>query len=633
MAVKVTKNHALEISQDDQSFLPSAEEIFSVLYENKQTIRNVNVSKNELLNTGLSFSSEAADPVIIVEKASQPGDRVFIRLVGKLRSIEANVVAESGTLLDYCVIENKWIPFLPGTFAVVEKVLSDVGISQLGEISLLQYMKTVREVTRYPFFEDRTQSSLSASSISQTISGEIPEGIKGHLYRYQINGYHWLSYICNHGLGCIIADEMGLGKTVQVICLITEHVQKKKTPNLVIAPATLLENWRREILKFSDNLKVLLHYGNTRTGRSQKICENDVVICSYETAVADISLLNDIKWNLLILDEAHAIRNASAKRTKQIKTIVRKNAIAVTGTPLENRLNDLWSLVDFVFPTYLGTLSQFEKQYLNTIESAASLEPSISPIILRRSVNDVAGDLPPKIVIPQPLEMDPESACQYEEIRAFSETENRKGASITSLIKLRMFCVHPWLTNSMLDFSDPLKCSVKLNRLYELLDEIYESEGKVLIFTSFQKSVDLLAGEIPNKARFKTEYIDGRVSVPERQIKVDKFSNEKGPSVLVINPYAGGTGLNITAANHVIHFNLEWNPTIEDQASARAYRRGQTKPVTVHRFFYTNTVEEVINERMERKREIANSALLGNDGSDTDVEDIIRALRISPIKE
>ena len=196
-----------------------------------------------------------------------------------------------------------------------------------------------------------------------------------------------------------------------------------------------------------------------------------------------------------------------------------------------------------------------------------------------------------------------------------------------------MFCVHPWLTDSMLEKIDPIKCSEKLNRLFEILDEIYETDGKVLIFTSFQKSIDLIIKEIGTRSKFKADYIDGRISVPDRQKKVDAFSHDKSPSVLVINPYARGTGLNITSANHVIHFNLEWNPTIEDQASARAYRRGQTRPVTVHRFFYVNTVEEVINDRMERKRDMANTAILGIDGSDPDIADMIRALRISPLKE
>jgi SNF2 family DNA or RNA helicase len=355
-----------------------------------------------------------------------------------------------------------------------------------------------------------------------------------------------------------------------------------------------------------------------------------VVIASFETAVADISLFRNVRWDLLILDEAQGIKNPTAKRSIQLKTIPRNIAIAVTGTPVENRLKDLWSITDFAVPSLLGQLREFEKRHPDTIDGAALLEPIISPIILRRRVAEVAQDLPERIDIPQPLELDTASADAYEQIRVAAAAENSGAATITALTKLRMFCTHPWLADSLRDVPDAAQCSVKFSRLLEILEEIISEGGKALIFTSYQQSIDILVSEIPSRTGIPADYIDGRVPVPERQAKVDAFTALPSSAVLVLNPKAAGTGLNITAANHVIHYNLEWNPAVEDQASARAHRRGQTRPVTVHRFFYINTVEDVIDDRMKRKRELATTAIVGTDGSKQEMDDILRALRISP---
>jgi SNF2 family DNA or RNA helicase len=194
-----------------------------------------------------------------------------------------------------------------------------------------------------------------------------------------------------------------------------------------------------------------------------------------------------------------------------------------------------------------------------------------------------------------------------------------------------MFCAHPWLQNQFTSVADATACSVKLRRLFEILEEIVLSGGKALVFTSYQAAVDLIVTEVARRFQIPTDFIDGRVPVCDRQPKVDAFAKWEGPALLALNPKAAGTGLNITAANHVIHYNLEWNPAVEDQASARAHRRGQTRPVTVHRLFYVNTVEDVISERMIRKRELAKAAVVGTDGSEHDVDDLIRAIRVSPV--
>ena len=259
------------------------------------------------------------------------------------------------------------------------------------------------------------------------------------------------------------------------------------------------------------------------------------------------------------------------------------------------------------------------------------VEPVVSPIILRRTIQQVADDLPEKIEIPQALEMDAESAQAYEGIRTAAASQMGRGAGLGVLQTLRMFCTHPWLTGHFTNVADPANCSVKIRRLFEIMEEVVASNGKALIFTSFSESVDLIHEELATRFGIFCSTIDGRVAIPMRQKRVDEFSAYDGPGALVMNPKAAGVGLNITAANHVIHYNLEWNPAVEDQASARAHRRGQTKVVTVHRLFYAHTVEEVMDDRMQTKRQIADAAIVGTSGWDQEMSDLLRALRVSPI--
>ncbi|MGD1075846.1 MAG: DEAD/DEAH box helicase [Thermodesulfovibrionales bacterium] len=491
-------------------------------------------------------------------------------------------------------------------------------------------MKILRSSSGALSIEDRTERALWASTVAPTLQGAPPKAFIGSLYPYQLDGFRWLSFMAQSGLGCIVADEMGLGKTIQVICLLLEAVEQKRRPNLVISPATVLENWRRELARFAPLLHVLVHSGSQRTGFPDKLLCHDVVITSFETAVADISLLRNVQWNVVVVDEAQGIKNPDAKRTIQLKTLPRTCAVAVTGTPVENRLKDLWSIADFVLPSLLGSLSEFEIRHPDTVEGAAVLEPIVSPLILRRSVVEVASDLPERIDIPQPLELDDASAQAYEIIRA--EASSGKGsAGLAAVTTLRMFCTHPWLTGHLLNVGDAVRCSTKLSRLFEVIEEMAMGGGKAIIFTSYHESINLLVSEINAHFGIPVDFIDGRIAVPLRQQKVDALAATEAAAVLVLNPKAAGTGLNITAANHVIHFNLEWNPAVEDQASARSHRRGQARAVTVHRFFYVNTIEEIINDRMQRKRQLATTAVVGTDGQAQEMDDILRALRISPV--
>ncbi len=630
MAVIKLQDGCITLEDGHQRVPLSAENIFSVVFEGAQEIFGNAVLPDDISSLGLAFEKYPGDPTVVL----RPSDHdsyftVECCLIAKGIGFEVNVARWEGKFLDYAIADKRWLPLPNGSIQAAQSFLAHAGLTDFGPITLKEYLHILQLRDPVLVVEDRTNLSFSASRLACALQGGGPTGFMGTLYPYQAAGYRWLAFMRKNGIGGIIADEMGLGKTVQVICLLLDSKNDGGVPSLVVTPATLLENWKREILRFAPQLDVYVHRGADRTGFPSDLRRHDVILSSYETAVADVSLLQKITWDLLIIDEAQAIKNPSAKRTRKLKTLLRRCAVAMTGTPVENRLLDLWSITDFVVPSLLGTQAEFERLFPDTMERASALEPILTPIILRRRVADVAKDLPDRIDIPQPLELDLESAEVYETLRA--SAADGRADNLAALVTLRMFCTHPWLVGQFTHFTQATECSIKFQRLLEIVEEIVLGNGKALIFTSYQQSADLLSRELSARFGFHSDVIDGRTPVPERQLKVDKFSSVQGSAILVLNPKAAGTGLNITAANHVIHFNLEWNPAVEDQASARAHRRGQAQVVTVHRFFYVDTVEDVINDRMKRKRQLAGSAVIGTDGAETDAEDILRAFRVSPI--
>ncbi len=453
-----------------------------------------------------------------------------------------------------------------------------------------------------------------------------PYGLKATLFPYQKTGAAWTDYMLDNVHGCILGDEMGLGKTLQTIVLIRKRANEgKKT--LVIAPVSLLENWKEECAKFAPDLKVLVHHGADRTGSPAGFDDYDVVVTSYGHAVTDNLLFCLKKWDLMVLDEAQNIKNPHSNRAKAVNRIPSVGRLAITGTPFENHMTDVWSITDFVLPGYLGAEGSFKARVSDDVNGARQVEPVLSSIMIRRLVKDVGSDLPDRIDIPRPLTMSEAEADAYEEARR--DLQAKGMTRLPAIQKLRMYCTHPEIYDDGIS-GDPAKLSVKYQHTCEILEEIFERHEKVLIFTSYQKMFDIFMRDIPLRFGIPADFINGTTPVPERQKKVDEFNNRKGSALLVLNPKAAGTGLNITAANHVIHYNPEWNPAVEDQASARAYRRGQTKTTFIYRLYYRSTLEEIINERIERKRSMAGAAVVGTDGTGTDMQDIIKALDISP---
>lgn len=556
-------------------------------------------------------------PVVAFEARTQKGDRFSV-------SIEAVVRG-------HVVHEQVWYPGTADNTGGLLELLAENGYDmETGRPRRLAGLLALKRaaVEGGPVI-DRLPDDALTRLVFEAGTEHGPDGITAELYPYQLDGWHWLRFIMREQLGGLLADEMGLGKTLQVISALRDPGPEPSSKGaLVLAPGSLLENWVREISRFCPDFRILKHHGSERTGRPPELQGFDVVVSSYDTAIRDLSLLKMVEWNVVVLDEAQNIRNPDALRARSVKQIGRNVGLAVTGTPIENRLRDLWSIIDFIVPGYLGDLKSFEKRYGEDTEAAAKLEPLVTPLMLRRRVSEVADDLPERIDIPEVLELSDAEACRYDDMREKIFAEYGPTATLVSLGKLRQFCAHPKIVEGGLglrktEFS-------KFERLKELLEEVFARDEKALVFTSYTRMADLIEEMAESEFCVFAATLDGRRKTEDRQPLIDRFSDHQGPAVLVLNPRAGGSGLNITAANHVIHYNPEWNPALEDQASARAHRRGQRRPVTVRRLIYARTVEEVIDERLRRKRNIAGTAIIGVEGREEDYADILAALKCSP---
>ncbi|RQS89544.1 ATP-dependent helicase [Burkholderia contaminans] len=616
LTIKISESEACE---------PTAAEIFNVVFGNAQTVRGILIrSRPDQDISEIKFSRFPANLSI----------RVSGRIPNSLRW-------EHGVQLqghfypanwdnDQLIIENRWYPLDNTEITDVKSWLAKVGLSDDARLTLGQLI-TLRLNRQPPCALVDGVEVFDSTEPPDGHADQLPslEGLRAKLYPYQESGVRFLSFVADQGVGCILGDEMGLGKTLQVIGLMVHLQRRHLKPCLVIAPATLLENWRRELATFAPHLATTIHAGPYRTGIPSGFKAFDVVITSYDTAIRDEVLLSNISWEMIALDEAQNIKNPEALRTLAIKRLPRRVSIAVTGTPVENRLDDLWSIADFALPGLLGSLSEFKSVFGDSVEDAVALAPIVTPILLRRRVADVARDLPPRINIPQPIDLGSEFAAMYDQVRLQALEEYGPAGGLVATTRLRLFCAHPALVDE--NSIDKVTDVPKFARLVELLDEIFALNEKALIFTTYQEMIDIFMRHIPKQwpAQF-FGFIDGRVAVTDRQPTVDRFLEHPGSGALFLNPKAAGAGLNITAANHVIHFNPEWNPALTDQATARAYRRRQTRPVTVHSLFYADTIEEVIMERASFKRNLASGAVGGHKG-DVDASYIARALYISPI--
>jgi SNF2 family DNA or RNA helicase len=631
MGPKIAKNttatwaaygpHILLEKSSGERVQPTAKDIFGAAFGRVWVYEDEIVRCPQEDIPTLAFSRQPAQPA--VRLSGSDGRNIELML---------GVTTNSGFIgvdsnCDQIIYSGCWYPIRSDHVKNSLDWLSKAGIPCSGSITVGNLV-TLRAQIDLPFaLFDEVSLNPSDQIIAPKLNA-IP-GFSGTLYPYQTSGAAFLSMVAEQGVGCILGDEMGLGKTAQVIALLQIEKNADRGPALVVAPATLLENWRRELASFAPMLTVLLHAGSDRSGIASRLGNVDVVLISYDTAIRDEEILNQITWNIVVLDEAQAIKNPDAQRTLAVKRLPRRVSIVITGTPLENRIDDLWSLADFAMPGLLGTHNSFLARFGNGLDDAARLAPVVSPMLVRRKVLEVAQDLPERIEIPQALKMSESLAQAYEALRKQTLDEFGPAGGLVAGTRLRMLCAHPLLIGKW--NQDPCLEMPKYERTVELLDEIFSDGEKALVFSTYQSIADLFMEDMPR--RFPEgffSFIDGRVDGPERQMIVDRFFEHKGYGALFLNPKAAGAGLNITTANHVIHYNPEWNPALTAQASARAYRRKQTRPVTIHHLFYVQTIEEVIRDAAGFKQNLAHEAVKGHDG-DVDPITIARALQISPL--
>ncbi len=520
---------------------------------------------------------------------------------------------------------------------VVQEVAGGADLDDLSFPQLLALQRSAPDAIAIEF--DR---SIWETADNQAGAGpgvlDVP-GLTATLYPYQARGIAWMHDALRRTGGLILADEMGLGKTIQMLGVLLLDRPSADEPALIVAPTTLIANWVREIEKFAGALSVLVHRGPDRARLHRHLLGRDVVITTYDTLVNDLVLFKAVTWSYLICDEAQAIKNPEAQRRIAVTEVPRRRTIPVTGTPVENHLLDLWSLADVAVPGLLGPRTWFETEFPDTEDAARALAQLTGPIILKRQVRDVAQDLPERIDVEVPVELGPDLVTEYD--RVLDETLARypKAGALVATGQLQLFCAHPWLqTNDTATEGWEERIEVarqsggslltpKLQRTVELLAEAFANRRKVLLFANFNACGPLLREAAAGLPDAYWNAINGSTPAEERQTIVDAFSGYEGPAVLILNPRAAGAGLNITAATVVIHYTQVWNPALEQQASARAHRRGQTEPVTVFHMFYVDTVEEVMTERAQRRRELGAEAvpLSGDDRADLE-----RALQLRP---
>lgn len=454
----------------------------------------------------------------------------------------------------------------------------------------------------------------------------LPKGLKAKLRPYQTRGYSWMVRNTKIGFGSVIADDMGLGKTLQVITTLLKYKEDgglDEQKALVIVPTGLLTNWQAELEKFAPSLVYKIYHG---TGRSaSKKDKYDVLLTSYGIARTDIERLKNKSWHVVIIDEAQNIKNHDTAQSKAIKSIRASTFIAMSGTPVENRLSELWNIMDFCNRSFLGTLTEFRNNFSvpienqNDIEVANKLKTITAPFLLRRMKSDktIINDLPDKIELDSFSHLVKEQASLYEKtlekaIEAIEGMEGtdrkslftRQGLVLQMIMSLKQICNHPahFLKNKTLDPS----LSGKMELLFNKLDSIVESNEKVLIFTQFTEMGNLLQRFIGDRFGENPLFYHGGCTIKQRKEMVDKFQQDPAEKIFILSLKAAGTGLNLTAANHVIHYDLWWNPAVEAQATDRAYRIGQKSNVMVHRFITKGTFEEKINEMIQQKKHLAN---------------------------
>ena len=461
--------------------------------------------------------------------------------------------------------------------------------------------------------------------------------LRGTLRPYQREGLSWLRFLTKLGLGACLADDMGLGKTIQVLALLLcerhDGAQRPRTPSLLVVPASLLANWRSEAARFAPSLSLcFLHSAETDRQTLAEIAEApearlrgaDLVVTTYAMLVRQ-TWLAEVSWRLVILDEAQAVKNPSTRQSRAVRKLSADTRIALTGTPVENRLGDLWALFDFLNPGLLGSSSVFQS-FVKRLQAReenpfAPLRRLVGPYILRRLKTDrsIIDDLPEKTETLRYCHLTRTQVRLYEQVVRAMERDldeqseggiARRGAVLRALLFLKQICNHPSQLSGDGDYRPA--GSGKFLRLAEICEELAERQEKVLVFTQFREIIDPLAAHLAAVFGRSGLVLHGATGVRQRRVLVDRFQDDEGPPFFILSLKAGGTGLNLTAASHVVHFDRWWNPAVENQATDRAFRIGQRRNVLVHKFVTAGTVEERIDQMITDKQRMADDVLAGD---------------------
>lgn len=460
------------------------------------------------------------------------------------------------------------------------------------------------------------------STFSTAEDLELPKGIKAEFREYQMKGFGWLWFMYKYGLNGILADDMGLGKTLQALTVIQKAKELDGAmPTLVVAPTTVVFNWEAEIEKFAPDLTCLKLQGGERKQFFKKIQDYDVVITSYALVRRDIDKLKDINFRYVILDESQNIKNATSQTAQAVKLLTSQHKLALSGTPIENKLEELWSVFDFLMPGFLFSMADFNSRYVNPIMERQDkvvekrLKLQIYPFILRRMKRDVAKDLPDKVENIAYCELTDDQKDFYLQVLDSTKEELFKSIEqngleksrlsiFSALLRMRQICCHPRLYDK--NNVKNVIASGKFEKLKVMLEEIVSEGHRILLFSQFVDMLDIIKAWL-DKTGIKYEYLTGKTK--DRQGAVERFNTDSTIPIFLISLKAGGTGLNLTGADYVIHYDPWWNPAVEDQATDRAYRIGQKKKVFVYRLITRNTVEEKIQKLKTIKRNLVDSVI------------------------
>jgi SNF2 family DNA or RNA helicase len=515
----------------------------------------------------------------------------------------------------------------------MESLPSEAGAAELVRLAVRdQYIDGFMDAPEL----ERIYDSLRECRAHEPLSA--PGSMNGSLRPYQSRGYSWLSFLSRLGLGACLADDMGLGKTVQALAMI-QHRRDcgDRRPVLLVCPMSVMENWRQETGRFFPGMSTYVHHGRARDRGDdfvRGISGCAMVLTSYALLQREISLYQRVDWQGVVLDEAQNIKNPDTQQARAARAIKSEWRVVLTGTPIENHVGDLWSIMEFLVPGMLGSRRSFVNCYVKPIQEGRDaalmedLRKMVAPFVLRRmkTDRDIAPDLPMKIETKVYCGLKREQVKLYSGVAEALTREiggaqgiRRRGLVLAALTRAKQICDHPSLVMKDLDFGADR--SAKLERLFSLAEEMHETGDKALIFTQYVEMGDILKHQLQERFGREVMFLHGSVFKDARDRMVRRFQEEPGPRFFVLSMKAGGVGLNLTGANHVVMYDRWWNPAVENQAIDRAYRIGQTRNVHVHIFCCRGTLEERIDELIASKKEVAGMVIESNDNWITELSD------------